>query len=85
LGRTRRPEPRLARDALGDQRSVERRTEIFERFTRLDSARSGGAGRAGLGLAIAHDLVVRHDGRIFVDGDGPGARFVVTLPASDRA
>ena len=64
---------------------AERRTEIFERFTRLDSARSGGAGRAGLGLAIAHDLVVRHDGRILVDGDGPGARFVVTLPASDRA
>ena len=58
----------------------DRRDEIFERFTRLDSARSGGAGRAGLGLAIAHDLVTRHDGRIAVDGGGAGARFVVTLP-----
>ncbi len=61
----------------------ERRDEIFERFTRLDDARSGGPGRAGLGLAIARDLVVRHAGTITVDGDGTsGARFVVNLPAS---
>ena len=61
----------------------ERRDEIFERFTRLDDARSGGPGRAGLGLAIVHDLVARHGGTITVDGDGTGgARFVVTLPVS---
>ena len=59
---------------------AEHRDEVFERFTRLDEARSGGAGRAGLGLAIVHDIVVRHGGTVTVD-DAPagGARFVVAL------
>ena len=61
----------------------ERRAELFERFTRLDDARSGGGGRTGLGLAIAHDLVASHGGEIVVEG-GPGARFVVTLPIGHR-
>src|SRR6185436_19572690 len=54
---------------------------IFERFTRLDAARSARDGGAGLGLAIARELVQRHGGTIIVDPDHePGARFVVTLP-----
>ena len=54
---------------------------IFERFTRLDEARSVAAGGAGLGLAIARELVHRHGGTIAVDPDyRAGARFVVTLP-----
>jgi signal transduction histidine kinase len=61
---------------------AERRAEVFERFTRLDEARSGG-GRAGLGLAIVHDIVRRHGGTVAID-DGPagGTRVTVTLPAS---
>lgn len=58
------------------------RERIFERFVRLDDARSRDAGGAGLGLAIARDLVQRHGGRIEVgDADGGGARFTVTLAA----
>ncbi|HKH04273.1 MAG TPA: ATP-binding protein [Acidimicrobiales bacterium] len=59
---------------------------VFDRFTRLDEARTGGRGGTGLGLAIARDIVRRHGGTIAVDtapraGDGPaGARLVVTLP-----
>ncbi len=58
---------------------------VFERFTRLDEARShgdGDAGGAGLGLAIARDIAVRHGGTLALDPSSRGgARFVVTLPA----
>ena len=54
------------------------RERIFERFTRLDDARTRATGGAGLGLAIAREIVVAHGGTIEVDG----GRFVVTLPAS---
>jgi signal transduction histidine kinase len=61
----------------------DRHAEVFERFTRLDDARAGGAGRAGLGLAIAHDVVTRHDGTIDVDAAYTGgARLVVKLPVA---
>lgn len=57
---------------------------IFERFGRVDEARSSSLGGTGLGLAIARDLVERHGGAITVDADhGTGARFVITLPTPD--
>ncbi|HEY4607342.1 MAG TPA: HAMP domain-containing sensor histidine kinase [Acidimicrobiia bacterium] len=61
----------------------EERERVFERFTRLDQARTPGQGGTGLGLAIARDIVERHGGTITVEsGDDRGAKFVVTLPRS---
>jgi signal transduction histidine kinase len=63
----------------------EDRERIFDRFTRLDDARTATTGGAGLGLAIARDIVERHGGTLAVDPDHrPGARFVVTLPLSPQ-
>ncbi|MGN6415489.1 sensor histidine kinase [Flexivirga sp.] len=59
------------------------RDRIFERFTRLDEARSRDAGGAGLGLAIVHEAVGAHDGTVTVSDNHPGARFTVTMPAAD--
>ncbi|MEZ5096542.1 MAG: ATP-binding protein [Nocardioides sp.] len=56
------------------------REHIFERFARVDAARSREGGGTGLGLAITRDIVTRHGGTVRYDGEGPGARFVVRLP-----
>lgn len=57
------------------------RERIFQRFVRLDEARSRDDGGAGLGLAIVRDVVDRHGGSIRVENGVPGgARFVVTIP-----
>ncbi|MBL8778262.1 MAG: HAMP domain-containing histidine kinase [Acidimicrobiales bacterium] len=58
---------------------------IFERFARLDEARTTRAGGTGLGLAITRDIVVAHGGTVSVDADHVGgARFVVRLPLAPR-
>ncbi|MET7326549.1 HAMP domain-containing sensor histidine kinase [Nonomuraea sp. NPDC005650] len=57
------------------------RERIFQRFTRLDAARSRDAGGTGLGLAIARDVAVAHGGQITVEDRAGGARFVLRLPA----
>jgi signal transduction histidine kinase len=61
--------------------SPELREKVFERFTRLDEARTRDAGGAGLGLAIARDIVERHRGTLML-ADGPTTRFVIELPNS---
>ena len=53
---------------------------IFEKFYRLDSARSTNTGGAGLGLAIAHEIVVAHDGTISVESNPENTTFTVKLP-----
>lgn len=54
---------------------------IFERFYRVDKARSRAAGGAGLGLSIVHDMVVRNFGTVSVSsGETGGTVFTVTFP-----
>ncbi|AKZ58196.1 putative two-component sensor kinase [Streptomyces ambofaciens ATCC 23877] len=59
------------------------RERIFERFVRLDAARSRDDGGAGLGLAIARDVAVRHGGTLTVhDAPAGGALFELRLPGT---
>lgn len=60
---------------------AEERERIFERFVRLDEARSRDAGGSGLGLAIARGIAASGHGTLTVDDSRwGGARFVLTLP-----
>lgn len=60
------------------------RGRVFEPFTRLDEARTAGAGGAGLGLAIVRDVALAHGGSVTIDDrPGGGTQLVVTLP-TDR-
>ncbi|MCX4908828.1 cell wall metabolism sensor histidine kinase WalK [Streptomyces sp. NBC_00878] len=58
---------------------------IFERFTRLDDARSRDAGGTGLGLAIARDIARLHHGTLALTEDTPGACFLLRLPQAAAA
>ncbi len=57
---------------------------VFERFYRVDPARSRATGGSGIGLTIAKAIVEAHGGTIRAESEGPGrgARFVVTLPVA---
>lgn len=58
------------------------RQRVFERFVRLDSARSRDGGGSGLGLAIVAEIVAGHGGTARIDErSGGGAVVTVTLPA----
>lgn len=54
---------------------------IFEKFYRLDAARSSKTGGAGLGLAIAQEIVTAHDGTISVESNPENTTFTVKLPS----
>ena len=57
---------------------------IFERFYRVDKARSRKSGGSGLGLAIVRTIVQRNRGEISVSSTvGKGTVFTVTFPAFD--
>ena len=77
--------------ALGDEAEVAIRnqgleipeqelTNIFQKFYRLDQARSTRTGGAGLGLAIAREIIERHGGTIRAENDGRRTTFHIRLP-----
>ena len=64
----------------GKQISKEKLSKIFEKFYRLDSARTSRTGGSGLGLAIAKDIVELHNGTIIAESNEKETTFRVTLP-----
>lgn len=74
-GRRRTEPPELA-----DTSEIGALERVFERFARVDEARDRGHGGAGLGLAIARDIAVRHGGSLYAAGSPSGARLVAELP-----
>lgn len=63
----------------------EKRLEsIFEKFYRLDSARSTGTGGSGLGLAIAREIINAHGGQIYAESEKGITRFIVELPPDKK-
>ena len=58
----------------------EKLERIFEQFYRLDTARTSKSGGAGLGLAIAREIVELHGGKIRAESEEETIRFEVSLP-----
>jgi len=59
------------------------RDRIFERFARLDEARTQDTGGTGLGLAITKEILTAHNATITIADSSRGARFEIRLPAAE--
>ncbi|MDX8046740.1 ATP-binding protein [Gracilibacillus sp. S3-1-1] len=73
----------LAIDVIdkGEGLSEAEQQHIFDRFYRVDKARSRKAGGTGLGLAICHGIVQLHGGKVHIESQmNQGSTFTITLP-----
>ena len=62
------------------------RDRVFEPYHRLRRDSESAVGGSGIGLAVVHDLVMLHDGEVWVEGGAPhGARVVLELPLDGPA
>lgn len=79
------PEIQLSVADEGPGLTSEQQEQVFERFYRLDAARSRYEGGAGIGLSIVRALAEAMDGRAWAESPGPGrgSTFFVSLPAGD--
>lgn len=68
----------------GDTIPEEMLNIIFEKFFRLDASRSTHSGGAGLGLAIAKEIVTAHGGEIGAESGGNATVFTVKLPTGEK-
>jgi two-component system phosphate regulon sensor histidine kinase PhoR len=67
----------------GDGIPAQHVERLFERFYRVDRARSRDMGGTGLGLAIVKHLALLHGGEVTVDSElGKGSTFTIHLPKS---
>lgn len=66
----------------GDTIPKDKLERIFEQFYRMDASRGTAGGGAGLGLAIARQIVELHNGTIEAQSEDERVEFKVTLPAS---
>lgn len=68
----------------GKQIPEEQLYSIFEKFYRMDDARSSITGGAGLGLAICKEIIEIHRGIIYAESDEKQTRFIVLLPKANE-
>ncbi len=69
----------------GEPIPPEARERIFDKFEQVSDTSTRQVGGTGLGLAISRAIVEAHGGRIWVEGDERGTKFVFTLPAAPEA
>ena len=75
------PRDRILVKDQGDGIPAQHLERLFERFYRVDRARSRGLGGTGLGLAIVKHLALLHQGEVTVESElGKGSTFILHLP-----
>ena len=78
------PDGRIEIAVIDDGQGIpkEAQERIFERFYRVDKARSREQGGTGLGLAIVKHVVQAHGGEVRLESEpGSGSKFIINLPA----